>query len=194
VLQDAIWRDRRLHLRYARSDGVAVDRDVDPLGLVAKGRLWYLVAAVEGRPRTYRVSRVRAAELLDEPAVRSPDFDLAAFWAQSSAGFVEALPRFRMTVRAAPGVEERLTTIGWFVRVERAGEPAADGWTTFDLVLHSEEEALRYALGFGGRMEVLEPQALRDLVCGRAREALALYVEDAPAPTPQSACLHTKQH
>ena len=175
ILQEAVWRDSKLRLSYARADGTAVERDVDPLGLVAKGRLWYLVAAVDGQPRTYRVSRVREAVLLGEPAVRPRDFDLAAYWAQSSAGFVAALPRFRMTVRAAPEVVERLTAIGWYVRIERRGEPETDGWTAFDLVLHSEEEAVRYALGFGAQMEVLEPRALRGEVLRRAQKTAALY-------------------
>src|SRR5215212_9732508 len=80
TLQEAVWIDRRVRLNYRRGDGSAVERVVDPLGLVAKGRLWYLVAGVDGEPRTYRISRVEAAEILDEPASRTPDFDLATFW------------------------------------------------------------------------------------------------------------------
>ena len=34
---------------------------VEPLGLVAKGSVWYLVATVDGQSRTYRVSRVQEA-------------------------------------------------------------------------------------------------------------------------------------
>ncbi len=57
TIQAAVWQERRLQMVYGRGDGTTVERLVDPLGLVAKGSLWYLIAAVEGDMRTYRVSR-----------------------------------------------------------------------------------------------------------------------------------------
>src|SRR5262249_53478914 len=44
ALQEAIWQERRARITYEREDAT-VERLVDPLGLVAKGRVWYLVAA-----------------------------------------------------------------------------------------------------------------------------------------------------
>src|SRR5262245_7806857 len=43
IVQDAVSRDRRLKMLYKR-DGEIAERIVDPLGLVAKGTVWYLVA------------------------------------------------------------------------------------------------------------------------------------------------------
>ena len=70
TLQEAIWQERKLHLRYGRDGDLAVERLVDPLGLVAKGMSGIWWAAVEGEPRTYRVSRVREARATDETCVR----------------------------------------------------------------------------------------------------------------------------
>ena len=53
---------------------------VHPLGLVEKGAMWYLVAGTEKGMRTFRVNRVRAVEITDDPVVRPPDFDLAETW------------------------------------------------------------------------------------------------------------------
>ncbi len=61
TLQDAIWQERKLLFTYQRSEGSISERVADPLGLVAKGNIWYLVAAVAVEPRTYRVSRIRSA-------------------------------------------------------------------------------------------------------------------------------------
>ncbi|NJK53954.1 MAG: WYL domain-containing protein [Leptolyngbyaceae cyanobacterium SU_3_3] len=44
---------------------------VSPLGLVAKGSIWYLVAAAGAEVRSYRISRVQDATLMDAP-LRSP--------------------------------------------------------------------------------------------------------------------------
>src|SRR5215472_14424396 len=57
VLLDALWRGRRLRFVYAGTLHAAAERTVDPLGLVAKGAAWYLIATTAAGPRTYRVSR-----------------------------------------------------------------------------------------------------------------------------------------
>src|SRR5215472_402778 len=79
-IQEAIWQERKLRLTYQRGDGTTVERLTDPLGLVAKSGVWYLVAAVDGELRSYRVSRVQSAQATEESFARPPTFDLAAYW------------------------------------------------------------------------------------------------------------------
>ena len=43
ALADAVWESRRMRIRYRRGDD-GVERTVDPLGLVLKGGIWYVVA------------------------------------------------------------------------------------------------------------------------------------------------------
>src|SRR3984893_16364100 len=76
VVQDAVFADRRLRLRYRRAEAPATVREVDPLGLVLKAGAWYLVADTAAGRRLFRLSRVEAAEALDEPALRPRHFDL----------------------------------------------------------------------------------------------------------------------
>jgi predicted DNA-binding transcriptional regulator YafY len=175
TLQEAVWLERKVRIEYRRNDGEAVERVVNPLGLVAKGRLWYLVAAVDGEPRTYRVSRVQGVQILDESATRPPKFDLATFWADSSASLVANLPRYPITVRVSPEVVRRLWIPGAYARVEHVGEPEADGWQTANLLLQTEHEACSYVLGFGPRMEVVSPPELRDRVLREAASIVAFY-------------------
>jgi len=182
LLHEALWLERAVRIVYARRDDEAIERHMDPLGLVAKGRLWYLVAAVGGEFRTYRVSRIQQVEVLALPAERPPDFDLAAFWAASSAQFVANLPRFPITVRVHAEAARRLWIPGAYARIERIGPPEPDDWHTADLLLQTEDEACSYVLGFGNRMQVLEPASLRMLVRRRAAEITALY-DTLDAPT-----------
>lgn len=175
ALQEAVWQDRRLDLLYERGDGARVWRTVDPLGLVAKGRIWYLVAAVDGEPRTYRVSRVRAATSLAEAAVRPADFDLAAYWAASSARFTATLPRYPVRLRVAPEMLSRLGSVGAYMRVEAQGEPDSEGWCELALSFQFEDEACGYILSFGGLAEVIEPATLRERLLALARETIARY-------------------
>src|SRR5687768_5770088 len=44
ILAGAVWENHQIRLTYARGErGGVVDRIVDPLGLVLKGGVWYLV-------------------------------------------------------------------------------------------------------------------------------------------------------
>jgi predicted DNA-binding transcriptional regulator YafY len=179
TLQEAIWQGRKLLLTYQRSDGVGVERLVDPLGLVAKGSLWYLVAAVEGETRTYRVSRVQAASVTGQPAVRPPGFDLAAYWERSSAQFKANLPRYPATVRVSPVILDRLEYAGKSARIEKVDPPDEDGWLKITIQFEIEEQACAYVLGFGPAIEVLEPAELREKVIKLAEGVVALYAQAA---------------
>src|SRR5215207_9922956 len=55
-LSEAVWESQRVVVGYNRGDKT-VDRILEPVGLVLKAGVWYLVAMVDGQPRTYRVSR-----------------------------------------------------------------------------------------------------------------------------------------
>lgn len=81
VLQDAVFADRRLRLRY-RHSGEREPRTytVDPYGLVSKAGVWYLVADRRGGPQLFRVDRVRSARVLDDVVRRRPGAELADVW------------------------------------------------------------------------------------------------------------------
>lgn len=178
TLQEAIWQERKLLFTYQRGDDTIVERLVDPLGLVAKGSVWYLVATVDGEVRTYRVSRVQSARVTDQPYVRPQDFDLAVYWAQSSTHFVANLPRYPVTVRIAPEVLEQVYHAGRYARIDHADPPGADGWITLRLLFEHEEAACGYILSFGTQVEILEPQSLREKVIHLAESVAAFYRGD----------------
>ncbi|MGB9182306.1 MAG: YafY family protein [Pyrinomonadaceae bacterium] len=175
VLQEAIWQERKLRMIYRRGGCDAVERLVDPLGLVAKGSVWYLVAGIEGEVRSYRVSNVQTAELLDARCVRPKDFELTSFWEQSSEKFRANLGQYKMKARVRAEIIPRLAYAGRFARVEQMGQPDDEGWVEVSLRFDVEEMACEYALSFGAQLEVLEPVALRDKVVDAAKEVVDFY-------------------
>ncbi len=157
----AVLEGRRLRIRYRRG-ARETSRTLDPLGLVAKAGTWYLVARHRDRTLSYRVSRIETARILDEPARRPESFDLASWWAASTAEFDRALLRFPCRVRLSPYAWRRLPSV--------VGEEAAkvtptatdeQGWVTVDLMLEAEEVALDQFCALGPGIEVLEPSSLR---------------------------------
>lgn len=173
TLQEALFADRKLDLAYTRGDGTVVEQRVEPLGLVAKGNVWYLVARADGEFRTYRVSRMGQARVVDESFVRPPDFDLAAIWKESSAAFVRNLPRYPARLRVQTDLLARLR--GWrFARVDQV-EPETDGWVEVAVTFEVAEEAQGYVLSLGPGVEVREPSDLRQTVADLLDRAAALY-------------------
>jgi predicted DNA-binding transcriptional regulator YafY len=177
ALQTALWQDRQVHLVYKRSDETVVERLVDPLGLVVRGSVWYLVAAVEGEARTYRVARVQNARLADSPSVRASDFDLALYWEQSKAEFQASLPRYMATLRIDSEILPHARWAWRFARIERTDPPDAEGWQQIEVNFEVEEEACICVLAFGPQVEVLAPLALRAQVAARAQAVVERYHE-----------------
>jgi predicted DNA-binding transcriptional regulator YafY len=177
ALSAAVWSGRRLRISYERGDQT-VERVLEPLGLVLKAGVWYVVAASEGQLRTYRASRVKAAEPLDERFERPPDFDLATFWAESSAAYEREVPRVEVTVRVAPDRLDRLASeVGSRVMnaAERLDEPDPDGWVRLRLRLDWPGEVPAGLLAVGGDLEVLAPEETRQRVVRLARAVAERY-------------------
>src|SRR5256885_8799799 len=122
-VQDALWLDRRIRLRYRRSLDRVVERIVEPYGLVCQAGTWYLLAGVEGAPRVYRVSRIEDAELTEETFERPADFDLHAAWTAQVGRFSSGGPEhIQATVRVDPQVADRFARVLGDQLVERRGD------------------------------------------------------------------------
>lgn len=155
-----------------------MDRVLEPLGLVLKGGIWYLVArsGAEVAPRTYRISRIGAAVALDERFARPPDFDLAAHWTSTTAAYEADVPRVTVTLRVDPTRIWLLAALLGESSVQRATRLEADdaeGWIHLRLDIDWPSEAAPRLAGMGGAAEVLEPAEVRTTIHSLATAALA---------------------
>jgi predicted DNA-binding transcriptional regulator YafY len=178
VLQEALWLERRLRIKYERGENCEpVERLLSPLGLVAKGSVWYLVATVEESVRSYRVSRISQADILDEPAPIPSDFNLGEYWEQSAATFKSNVPNYLATFWVSSSVLLRLRFAGRFARVNETEETDARGWRKVHVGFDVEEMACEYAVSFGPNLEVIDPDSLRERVIAMTRATLKFYSE-----------------
>lgn len=181
VVQDAVLRDHRLQITYRKGNGNVVERLVDPLGLVAKSTIWYLVGAVDGQTRIFRVSRVLDATITGDMCVRPEGFNLAEYWRTWSAEFSASLPKYPVVVRIkAEAIPQLPHAIGaWIIPlIEQAGEPDTDGAIQLTLTFESLEHARSRMLSWGTLIEVLEPRELRESVIDFATRIAALYAAE----------------
>lgn len=177
ALAQAVWTGRRIAIAYESWKG-GVQRRLDPLGLVQKGGLWYLVAVSGKRPRTYRVSNIHALEVLEAFVQRPAAFDLAAFWRAAADAFERRLMADRARVRISEEGEQILRAVlpAAAELIARTRAPCdRTGWSTAEMPIESVRYSARQILRLGAEIEVLAPDSLRAEVLLEAQKLVALY-------------------
>ncbi|MCK8487139.1 YafY family transcriptional regulator [Paenibacillus sp. MBLB2552] len=175
AVQEAVWTQRKLQIRYRKEENAA-QRIVRPLGLIAKRNVWYLAAEQEpdGELRTFRISRLEDARILEETFIRPDGFDLAAYWEQSTTRFKSELPRYLARIRATEFGVNRLRRER-FVKVDHTEGPDNQGWLLAEVDFQTLDWACGVILAGGRDVEALEPAELRERVRAEAQAILALY-------------------
>ena len=180
VVADAVASERRLRMEYGRGSTV-VTREVDPLGLVVKAGVWYLVGRIGEDIRTYRVARIVSASMLAETFERPVDFALASWWGRASAAFERSLLRETVTLRLDRRALRALRSVtdpdAAAMAIATAGAPDDDGWREVSLEVESLPVATTQLLSLGVGVEVVAPEALRTAL---AELGLAIAARNAP--------------
>lgn len=176
-LSAAVWDGWRVEIRYRRGDA-EVTRRLDPLGLVLKAGVWYLLATAAGgtSTRTYRVGRIVELTRLDERAIRPSGFDLPSAWSAANDRFDRDIRP--LEVRTLVRTDEL-----WRLRHalgELAAQEALDsahpaerrGWSEVTIHAESVEVGHDELIRMGAALEVLTPVELRRALA-RSGRALA---------------------
>ena len=183
VVREALEGRRALHLTYyVPTRDERTERDVDPMRLHLVDGRWYLEAwsrEVEA-VRLFRLDRVDAARVLDEPAAPPPqaqerDLDHGVYQPEPGSPVV----RLRLD-RGARWVAE-------YYPVEDV-RPVDDPPGGLAVAVRTADLAWarRLVASLGGAAVVDEPAELASAVAADARAALARYAADAqPAPGPR---------
>lgn len=192
VVQDAVWSDRRLRVRYRHSSGDEAGYTLDPYGIVVKAGIWYLVAAHRRRARLWRIDRIQTAEALDEPVSRPDDLDLPTLWERLRSEVERPRAQVPVRLRARAGIVAMLlrVTAPQRSRTEPPPQPSApdaDGRVELTLTFRAPLAAVATLLGFGDDVEVLHPPEVRDRMVGLARAVLTRYGQP-PAPAGRPCC------
>ena len=172
TLRTAVAGDTRVRLQYRDRSGATSERIVDPLGLVAKAGVWYLVAREEDKGyRTFRVERITQANATSEPFVRPADFELDAYW-ESSVVSMQRAPSDACVVT----LDVRSDAVDGVVAYWRGEVVAVDGArTTVRVHYPSTEMAVVDVIAHGDAALVVEPVELRAAIVARAKAAIAQH-------------------
>lgn len=162
VVQDAVAADAKMTFLYTKADGSSGPRTVDPLGIVCKQGVWYLVAQAPAGLRTYRIGRMREAVVLPLSFERPVDFDLGRYWKGSMVRLDPTEQRYTARLAMEPAAAlhlRRWCSISAAVVPDEIEIP--EGFEAVDVVFESFAQAHFVALGYGPRAYVIGPEELR---------------------------------
>lgn len=168
----AVLAGNKLRLHYAASGEAPHWRTVDPIGVVVVRDRGYLLAMRSGTERTYRLSRVLAAEELPEAAERPDRVDLDRIWQERSTQFRAGAHQLSVRVRVRPSRRDELVGTALAVRTE---EPEADGWLRLEVTFQDDRHAKWALWQLATDAETLAPESLRTALHNRAAALAARY-------------------
>ncbi|WP_245529043.1 helix-turn-helix transcriptional regulator [Beutenbergia cavernae] len=171
-IRRAVLAGHRLRLHYAAVDRPPAWRTVDPIGLVTVRDKGYLLATTSGADRTYRLSRILAAEELSEPAQRPDKIDLERVWQERSTRFRTSGDQIAVSLRMDPARREELVGTALAVLAE---EPDPDGWLRLEVTFQDLRHAEWALWQLGTDAEALDPRPLRAALRDRAASLAARY-------------------
>ena len=172
-LQDAVVRGVQVVLGYVDRGGAETERTVHPLGIVAKGPTWYLVANTEAGRRTFRIDRVSSVVPTGDPVHRPEGFDLAESWREIADEVDRKRTPLEIQAVCAPdGIGLLRMVLGNRLDV---GAATTDG--RIDVVIRGPNE---YALagelaGLVEWLEVTSPDGVRDRLASIGEALLERY-------------------
>ncbi len=171
TLRRAVWEDRQVSIHYRDRRGTPTQRTVDPLGLISKAGVWYVIARQsDGEMRTFRVERVIGIEELPTRFEHDETFDLEAYWRDSNVTVRRSFEEYDALLHIAVEALEWVTPFG-----DSAVVAEDERGKTLRMRFPSLQAAVCQIAGWGRAARVLEPAELQQALRERAHELLALY-------------------
>jgi len=175
AVYDALLRNRRLDVEYLpRGKDEAKQYEINPLGLVLKDGLFYLVCSMWDYPdiRLLTLHRMQTASAMDIPCAAPDGFDLDDYIASGELDFAiggDIKLKARISRQVAIHLEERP------LHDDQHLSECEDGSWLLESTTQDTNELRWWLLGFGENIEVLEPTELREEFRRISNEMYKLY-------------------
>lgn len=187
-VQHAVVDRLEIEVDYSDRTGALSTRVLQPLGVVAKGPRWYLLADTPTGRRSLRVDRLKALRLTGGAATRPEHFDLEAEWRLVAERVDELRAPLRVRAEvvawALPMVRGMLGTRLSAVEPAPGSHAAADAGDrsspdldriAVDIRGHNIRSMAAELTGFGALITVQEPSELRQALADIGAELVATY-------------------
>ena len=174
---DALQRDVVLIVDYQSYEGPHEIYNVCPYALKAYNRQWYLLGFVEEKNsiRNIALNRILDLKMTNKSFERPKDFDARKYYANNVVIFVnEELPVETVKIRAYGIQMEYLRSLPLHNSQEEV-KTVHDEYAEFQYRLCITPELVSSLLAMGEKVEVLEPEVLREKIANRIEKTISFY-------------------
>lgn len=176
AIKKAILNSKKLKIQYKKYGGESFERIIRPYGAVVKNSEWYLAAFCETRyeMRIFRCSRIACLEVLDETFSMPKNFLLENFWENSKKKFLSKTLISQET-NSYP-VKIKLLNDEKALMGFNVISTEKDNKCIIKLIdMLSFETACTILFPLSHRVEVLEPDEVRNYILEKAKKIINFY-------------------
>lgn len=181
-IMQAFRRRKRVRFRYMRSyDGVLVEREVEPYGLLCRLNNWYLIGKCLERQseRVYLILNIRSLDIVEGSSYRlPPEYSLQktyrgrwGIWTGDNADKPE-----KVCLRVLRGFAERFRNNLYHDSQKTFEFSGGDLKVTY--TIRGAHEMIPWLMSWGTAVEVLEPQWLKEKLIIAHKNALKHLTDD----------------
>lgn len=170
-LQKSIWASSEISINYSKATGEK-QVSINPLGLVNKKGVWYLIA-VDNVIKTYRVSSIKSVTINNKPFKRPNNFNLVEYWNDSTSKFMKKIPKYRLSIKTNLNTFSHIKNRKFINIIEESCED-----DSFSVVLefNAKWQAVEFAMGYGDNVKVIEPEEVKCEIIQKAEIILKMYL------------------
>lgn len=177
-LNRAIEEKRRVYILYqSAKETRPTTTEINPYTLVYNDGSLYLIGWSHKRRdvRVWKIDRISRVDVINKRFTPPTDFDPAEHLSQSFGIFrtSDDAPPQTIRIRFAADYARRICEKRWHA-TERY-HPQSDGSVILEFDFPGLEAVKRWVIQFGRYAQVIEPQALREMVAGELELAFAQY-------------------
>lgn len=172
----AVGESFRIKMGYINNESEESERVLEPLGLVSKRNVWYLIARKQGSEdmRTYRVDQILFLTVRDsEKFIYPSDFSLAEHigcsWGVFHNDQIETVK-----LKFSPNVAMRVKNLHYHPS-QKIAEECSDGSVILEFEVCGLVEMQSWIMQWGAEVEVLEPLELREEISHTAQMIIEKY-------------------
>lgn len=176
LLLEAIRTRKKVFFTYASFiKGVEKPRKVSPLYLKEYRNRWYLISfdSAKNDIITYALDRIQDPMITEDEAILPEDFSPSSYF-QDTVGITAYKGKTEKIKIKANKIAAKYIASQPFHRSQKLISERTEE-SFFELNILISEEFIRSILGYGGEIEIIEPQNLRETIAKRVKQMSLIY-------------------
>jgi len=176
---EAIRARKKVFFTYASFiKGIEKPRKVSPLYLKEYRNRWYLISfdSTKNDIITYALDRVQEPMLTEDEATLPNDFSPSTYF-QDTIGITAYKGKTEKIRIKTNKIAAKYIASQPFHKSQKQVSEGTEG-SIFELNILISEEFIRIILGYGGEIEILEPQNLKKTIADRVKQMERIYLKE----------------